>query len=257
MARYRKFLYNDDCILDTKYNVVLYENDKGWEKYEKWKSKYSDLENEIQKEKEALLKWNGGKPTKVNGITRYYHKNWKIYKYESDDVKLEYNIDGVLIKKIDEKSEVHYSAELPDKIYESYKKNNLVIEEYFDKEYIYKSSLQRNNIKVVRKKLPNRKTSEKKTYVDDVLVKHTTYYTNTNSVYSEIYNDYYTEYFTNKKLRAEGYLVDDKPDGHWKFYHINGELESEHWFIKGKFKPKSRSSVYFENTELNFNIKHG
>ena len=110
MARYRKFLYNDDCILDTKYNVVLYENDKGWEKYEKWKSKYSDLENEIQKEKEALLKWNGGKPTKVNGITRYYHKNGKIYKYESDDVKLEYNIDGVLIKKIDEKSEVHYSA---------------------------------------------------------------------------------------------------------------------------------------------------
>ena len=67
------------------------------------------------------------------------------------------------------------------------------------------------------------------------MVKHTTYYTNTNSVNSQIYNDYYTEYFTNKKLRAEGYLVDDKPDGHWKFYHINGELESEHWFIKGKF----------------------
>ena len=131
MARYQKFWYNDDCILDTKYNVVLYENDTEWERYENWKSKYPNLENQIQKEKEALLKGNKGQPTIVNGVARYYHENGKIYKCESDDVKLEYNNDGVLIKRIDEKSEIHYSAELPYKIYHSYKKNNLIIEEYF------------------------------------------------------------------------------------------------------------------------------
>ena len=54
MARYQKFLYNDDCILDTKYNVVLYENDTEWKRYENWKSKYPNLEKQIQKEKEAF-----------------------------------------------------------------------------------------------------------------------------------------------------------------------------------------------------------
>ena len=255
MARYRKFWYNDDCILDTKYNVVLYENDTEWERYENWKSKYPNLENQIQKEKEALLKWNKGQPTIVNGVARYYHENGKIYKCESDDVKLEYNNDGVLIKRIDKKSEIHYSAELPYKIYHSYKKNNLIIEEYFERENIYKSTLQKNNIKILRKKHLG-KTLEKKIYVDNYLVKHTKYYTNTNSIATQIYKNYYTEYFTNKKLRAEGHLINDKPDGYWKFYHINGELESEHWFDNGRFESKSRSSIYFENTELNLNIKH-
>ena len=126
---------------------------------------------------------------------------------------MEYNIDGVLIKKIDKKSEIHYSAELPYKIYHSYKKNNLVIEEYFERENIYKSTLQKNNVKILRKKHLG-KTLEKKIYVDDCLVKHTKYYTNTNSIIStQIYKNYYTEYFTNKKLRAEGYLINDKPNG--------------------------------------------
>ena len=134
------------------------------------------------------------------------------YKCESDDVKLEYNNDGVLIKRIDEKSEIHYSAELPYKIYHSYKKNNLIIEEYFERENIYKSTLQKNNIKILRKKHLG-KTLEKKIYVDNYLVKHTKYYTNTNSIATQIYKNYYTEYFTNKKLRAEGHLINDKQMG--------------------------------------------
>lgn len=256
MLRYQKFWYNDDCILDTKYKVVLYETDTEWKRYENWKSKYPHLENQIQKEKEALLKWNKGQPIEVDGVTEYYHQNGNLYKREYDDTKLEYNIDGILVKKIDKKSEIQYSSEFPyDVIYRLSKKNNLIIEDYIEGENNYKSILQKNNIKIITKKHFG-KTLEKKIYVDNYLIKHTKYYTNTNSIATQIYKNYYTEYFTNKKLRAEGHLINDKPDGYWKFYHINGELESEHWFNDGRFESKSRSSIYFENAELNLNVKH-
>ena len=36
---YKKFLYNDDCVLDLKLNKVIYEFDEEYQKYLEWKVK--------------------------------------------------------------------------------------------------------------------------------------------------------------------------------------------------------------------------
>lgn len=280
MARYQKLLYNDDCILDTKYNAVFYKGDIGWNRYEIWKDKYPEEENDIVKEKEALLRWNQGEPTIVDGTKYQYHKNGNLYKTETDNIHCEYNGDGILIRKevIDLKSTfeyvpVHNKSVLVRKetpkdivlydsnseqiIYKEYKHNGFLIKENFSDERIYKHSYSKNGI-TVEKEIVNGITIKKKTYIRKKLEKVVDYYTGANRIYKKRYKNSYSEYYPNNVIRATGLLTNNNnPTGCWKFYHLNGELESEHWFNDGRFESKSRSSVFYENGILNFNIKHG
>lgn len=65
----------------------------------------------------------------------------------------------------------------------------------------------------------------------------------------------YQEYFANGNLRGIGTLTSNKKmDGAWVYYHINGGIESTHFFNNGKLTNESR--LYFEDGKLNNTFKH-
>lgn len=41
------------------------------------------------------------------------------------------------------------------------------------------------------------------------------------------------QYYTNMQLRCEGMMVDGVREGHWVFYHYNGNIQSECTFVHG------------------------
>ena len=64
---YRRLMYNDDCILDTTTNTVIFNFEDDWNKYLDWKSKaqnWSKDKQDFNKRKNILL-WNGGLPHNV------------------------------------------------------------------------------------------------------------------------------------------------------------------------------------------------
>ena len=289
MYRYQKLLYNSDCILDTKSNTVFFEGDDGWDTYQQWIKDYPILEEDIEAQKVQLLRWNQGRPIYLDDTKYHYHRNGILFKTETDNIYCEYDNDGFLIKKetttdngkeieeyvvVNKKSllskritpseTIHYQATPHQAIYKKYKQNGFNIEEYLSNNKIYKSSFTKNSIRV-EKQFANGYTTEAKTYVDDILVKEKFYFSGTSTISKKNHKlrtedaagYYYTEYYPTTNCRAEGLLTEnDKPTGVWKFYHVNGEVESEHFFNDGRFEQYSRSSVYYEDGTLNFNIKH-
>lgn len=76
-----------------------------------------------------------------------------------------------------------------------------------------------------------------------------TLYTHTEDYYS------YSEFYANKIPRAIGRLNKDKQmHGEWTYFHHNGEIESSHFFNKGKLIKESK--LYFEDGSLNNTFTH-
>ena len=282
MARYQKLLYNDNCILDTKNNIVVYKDDDDWNLYDEWKKEHPFSEQTITEKKESLLRWNQGQPKELNGITYEYHKNGNLYKSKEDNVYCEYDDTGCMIRKeiiendnpllieeyvnnggtpliirkeTPEKLEI-FQSEPHQLIFKQYEHNGFMIKEEYSNNEIYKNSFSKNGI-TVEKELSNKSTSKKKTYIDRKLKKVVHYFNGRKVIHKKIYKNFYEEYYPTKLIKAKGLVTsENKPSGHWKFYHSNGKLESEHWFDDGRFESKSRSSVFYEDGSLNFNIKH-
>ena len=61
---YKKFLYNDDCVLDLKLNKVIYEFDEEYQKYLEWKGKNPNLDYIATKERDGKLRWDRDWETK-------------------------------------------------------------------------------------------------------------------------------------------------------------------------------------------------
>ncbi|MCH1613187.1 MAG: hypothetical protein L7S72_07815, partial [Flavobacteriales bacterium] len=59
---YRKFLYNENCILDLKNRNIYFDFQPEYNEYLKWKSENEELESEIQNDKTVTINFNGGKP---------------------------------------------------------------------------------------------------------------------------------------------------------------------------------------------------
>tara|TARA_Y100000004_G_C8837090_1_gene378799 strand:- start:89 stop:682 length:594 start_codon:yes stop_codon:yes gene_type:complete len=76
---YKKFLYNDDCVLDLKLNKVIYEFDEEYQKYLEWKGKNPNLDYIATKERDGKLRWNQGVPLKVDNEELYYQVNGKLF----------------------------------------------------------------------------------------------------------------------------------------------------------------------------------
>ena len=60
---YKRLLYNDNCILNTTKNTVIFDFNTEWNIYLDWKlnNKEEDVRDEI--EKKNILLWNGGSIT--------------------------------------------------------------------------------------------------------------------------------------------------------------------------------------------------
>lgn len=59
---YRKFLYNDNCILDLETRNVYFDFQPEYKKYLDWRLENKELESEIQNDKIVTRNFNGGQP---------------------------------------------------------------------------------------------------------------------------------------------------------------------------------------------------
>lgn len=89
---YRKLLYNNDCILNTSTNTVIFNFEKDWKLYLEWKkSNVAEVRKDILLKKNTLL-WNGGVPkeeiTETGYISALFDKVGNIQKRTivSDDI---------------------------------------------------------------------------------------------------------------------------------------------------------------------------
>jgi len=104
---YKKFLYNDDCVLDLKLNKVIYDFNDEYEDYLQWKEENPNLDYIITKERDGKLKWNQGVPIKKDNEELYYQLNGKLFRkkiYKND----------ILVKELEYFTEdnLNYDAEI-------------------------------------------------------------------------------------------------------------------------------------------------
>lgn len=59
---YRKLLYNEDCILNTISNTIIFNFDDEWKLYLEWANSNISLVKEDIVKKNNILRWNGGIP---------------------------------------------------------------------------------------------------------------------------------------------------------------------------------------------------
>ena len=115
---YKKFLYNDDCVLDLKLNKVVYDFNDDYKDYLEWKEKNPNIDYIITKERDGKLKWNQGVPVKKDNEELYYQINGKLFRkkiYENNVLtkQLEYftednlNYDAEIVYK-----ELRYNDEI-------------------------------------------------------------------------------------------------------------------------------------------------
>lgn len=68
---YRKLLYNDDCILNTISNTVIFDFEEDWKLYLEWgNSNIEEVRKDVLLKKNKLL-WNGGIPKEETTETGY------------------------------------------------------------------------------------------------------------------------------------------------------------------------------------------
>ena len=257
---YKRLLYNDNCILNTTKNTVIFDFNTEWNIYLDWKlnNKEEDVRDEI--EKKNILLWNGGNPHIENDIESFYYKsgclikrieknktiyfsNSKIYKEEiSKDNKIisekNYSENEILYKEVDYIQKTFKEYEIDTGFINCYKKTRgeFTYETYYKDSILYKCVLIKNNIILRVKEM----------------------YPSSKQIKSKLKRDFdvweFTEYWISGILRSSGELVNNKINGVWEYYHHNGMLESKHTFKDGKFI--GDSFIYYENGELIKHINH-
>ena len=273
---YRKLLYNDNCILNTISNTVIFDFNDEWKIYLEWANSNIKLVNEDIVKKNNTLLWNGGVPDIKN------------------NKKLEYNQDGILIKEEGEDEVLYYRDNTDNTIYKrEYKENNeIVLEEsysenetlykeidykkniskkynsntghlehysrvrgditynaYYNSGTLYKSDLIKNEIPLrIKEMYPSSKQIKSKLKHISNSIRFFPFPRKDLDVWE------FTEYWISGIVRSSGELVNNKMNGVWEYYHHNGMLESKHTFKDGEFI--GDSFIYYENGELIKHINH-
>lgn len=280
---YEYTLYNDDCVLHTESNTIIYQGEDGWDLYEKWKSKNSKEDSDKKLKSKNLRVFNGGQPHIKGDEKLFFNKDGILIEKVTKDKTFYYNNKTGSLVKVKVSNEVHY-----------YNDEILIKKEYFNssgKYYekhfsidgaIYKEvdvlknityryntdNLKLKSFTITRNNLEYKvqyrfndtiyKTTLKKF---GVIIKEVEYYPHypkqiVRCIFKFINNkSIYKEYYTTGIIRSEGTLDEDKKmDGKWKFYHHNGVLESKNQFTKGHLVGKSY--LYNESGKLNREINH-
>lgn len=161
--KYDYTLYNDDCILNTETNTIVYEDDSEWKEYLNWKKKNSIYDTDNKLKRENILLWNGGLPIIKNNEKFFYNIDGVLIKHEGDSFVNYYNNkflykrdtfdkDGnvyeerftknnILFKKIDFRNNITYNYNVDTGKFESFLKkkfenNDVVCEEYFSSQSV-------------------------------------------------------------------------------------------------------------------------
>ena len=197
-------MYNDDCILDTTTNTVIFDFEDKWNNYLNWKSTNDDSDKQDFNKRKNILLWNGGLPHNVKDFKLFYEKdgclhkrveknkttylsNSKIYKEEiSKDNKIirekNYSENEILYREVDYIEKIFTEYDINTGLINSYKKTKgeFTYETYYKDSILYKSVLIKNNITLrVKEMFPHSKIVKQKTiYLFDSLYEYTDYYKN-------------------------------------------------------------------------------
>tara|TARA_B100000925_G_scaffold262613_1_gene220025 strand:+ start:393 stop:1175 length:783 start_codon:yes stop_codon:yes gene_type:complete len=258
---YSYTLYNNNCILQTDTNKIIFEGENGWNEFELWKKENPKLHEKLLKEKQIKLKWNQGFPHTINSDKHFYNEDGELYKIDKGDIiehlsngriyqldelnkqTTKFTEDGVVFEKINYKTNTlkKYHIASGKLLYFNRTKNDFKYSiEYFstndESESIYKSTL----------------------YKKDILLKEQINFPSTNiKTILKYKNDSYSykEYYITGIVRGEGKLTSErKMKDEWKFYHQNGKIESIHFFKNGVLSKTSK--LYSDNGKLYKQINH-
>ena len=206
---FKKLLFTDNCILNTKTNTAIFDIDPQWGSYIEWAEKNPIDDLVLVEKKQAKLNWNQGQPIK-NG-----------------NVELKYNIEGQLYYK---------------KVFDI-NGNLKTRKEYFVNGALHSTTYCRGYITIENKFTQTGDTSVlylKMFKKNNKILKSIKYYNNSKQIHRLIKHDSYTEYYENGTIRSYGKLdADSKMDGEWNFYSRDGIIESSHRFKNGKLIDQS------------------
>lgn len=260
---YKRLLYTDDCIKKIDSNTVIFNTNVEWNSYLKWKSENPSDDIKDLNEKNNTLLWNGGNPHIEGDVNIFYDTSGSLIRKESPSqisyysnnkcYKKEYltNNKIVLEKNYSENTELLYKE--TDYILNTIKKFdiNSGLLNYYKKlkgkfEYIvyYRDGI---SYKTILKK-SNKLIKLKELYPYSTIVKQ-------KIVYLSDYLYEYIDYYQSGNIRGNGTITSDyKPDGYWKFYHHNNNIESKHKFKNGKLI--DTSTLFSESGNLYKEINH-
>lgn len=218
---FKKLLFTDNCILNTKTNTAIFNIDPQWSSYVEWAEKNPNKDLELVNNKQAKLNWNQGQPIK-NGNT-----------------ELKYNIEGQLYYK---------------KVFDI-NGNLKTRKEYFVNGALHSTLYCRGYITIENKFTQVGNTSSlylKLFKKNNKTLKSVKYYHNSKQIHRIINYNNYTEYYENGTIRSYGKLdADSKMDGEWNFYSRDGIIESSHRFKNGKL---INQSVLYNQLGIRNNI---
>jgi antitoxin component YwqK of YwqJK toxin-antitoxin module len=228
---FKKLLFNDNCILDTDSNSVIFDFEDKWKRYLQWQIDNPQKENSLNSEKLAELNWNQGAVHKNGTEHKVFHKSGYIFDYKK------YSIEGTLI--------VHNKYFYNGNVMSTYRKRG-----YLEIKEVYIDA--GNKGAMLSSKLFVNNGTERKAI---------NYYTVSNLVHTvtkrlSINSQIFKEYYDNGVLRAEGLLdTEKKMIGKWAFYSRDKIIESTHIFSKGMLVEKSY--LYNQLGELTKTVYHG
>lgn len=238
---YKYTLFNDNCILHTETNTIIYKDEEGWESFLQWKLDNESNHLQILEDRENTLKWNGGYPKVIDGKTYHHNEEGRLMYIDGEDYTEYYHKNDILLKKDIFKNNIKYETI-------EYSENE-VPWKFTNHELSYIKQIDTETNKLIRyTKLRGELeyviiykddfVLNTTTYRDEDILKETRYFANSNklkSIKKKIDNGFfYKEYYINGNVRSKGEIsLESEMIGEWNFFHQNGNKESQYVFDAG------------------------
>lgn len=238
---YKYTLYNDDCIVDTTKNLLIYKGESKWNEFESWKKNNPNEHQSILIEKEKILRWNGGYPLIVDGCEYYYDVSGSLLEVRCEDFVEYYDDDEVLYKRVLGTIDNRLKTIEINKDNQIWRTTNHTISHTIQydtvADVINNTTMHRGNF-VQKITYQNGNPSYSTLFKEKSLLKETKYFDYTNKVRSVLKRNnncfQYHEYYLDTNIRARGTLnLKKEMHGKWEFYHQNGFIESKYFFENG------------------------
>ena len=258
MLRYKKFIFDTECVLDLKEDKLIFPFQEAYLDYQEWVLQNPNDYNKVISKSTSQSKWQGlmEEVRKVRGNV-----------YER---KLHYE-DGTMFVSTQVRKLPNQNFQSHGKQTTYYKSGNIKSEEEFrrgekdgkvitysddtDSHIISKGQFKSNNrVGIWEYYYDNGKLFIKEKYEQDVLRKRTEYDTKNNLCREFNYDTdgelhgTFKDAHNNDELRARGVMRHGLMDGVWYFYYIDGRENYKITFKDGK--PKGKFIYYGADGEV-------